>query len=69
MVGTKNGVISKLTGDLLRAGRCDMLNDGAFNPVTEDYRTDVPNPCYCKGQVGEHRLTRWNGSEWVEASQ
>ncbi len=63
----QNGVIETATGDLLRAGFSDFLNDGSFNAGTESYRTDVPFP----GKVrygGDANMHRWSGSEWVEVT-
>jgi hypothetical protein len=57
----KNGVIEKATGDLLRAGHCSFTHD----PATEEYRTDVPEDCYCRYQLAAKKLTRWTGTEWI----
>ena len=58
-----NGVIETSTGDLLRWGYCDFLNDGSFDGATETHKTDVP-----EGSVARKAnisFTNWNGSAWV----
>jgi len=65
----QNGVIETSSGDLLRAGYSDFLNDGSFDSGTETYKTDVPIPAKVKYQSGETQMNRWNGSAWVLVSQ
>ena len=64
-----NGVHETATGDLLRAGFCDFLNDGSFDAATETYRTDVPEPAKVRYHTGLATMHRWNGSAWVEITQ
>ncbi len=66
---TMNGVIETASGDLLRAGFCDFLNDGSFNAGTETNRADVPYPAKVKGNEFGDKFHRWNGSAWVEIDQ
>lgn len=58
-----NGIVNKDNGDLLRAGFADFENDGRFNQLTEEYRTDVPEPWYIKRSQNDE-FHRWNGSSW-----
>lgn len=64
-----NGVILIASGNLIRAGFSDFLNDGSFDPATDSYRTDVPEPplVYRAGTAGQFH--RWDGDEWVLVSQ
>ena len=58
-----NGVIETSSGDLLRMGYCDFLNDGSFDAVTETHKTDVP-----EGSIARKKhvsFTNWNGSAWI----
>jgi len=64
-----NGVIEIATGDLLRGGFCDFENDGSFDSGTESYKTDIPHPCFVRGQEDEAQMHRWNGSAWVLVDQ
>ena len=63
------GVIETSTGDLLRAGYCDFVNDGSFNSGTETQRTDAPHPAKARGDERYANMHRWNGSAWIEVTQ
>ena len=58
-----SGVIETTTGDLLRWGYCNFLNDGSFDAVTETHKTDVPEGSIARKQ--NVSFTNWNGSVWV----
>lgn len=58
-----NGIIEKISGDLLRAGFSDFKNDGSFDVVIELYRTDVPDNPIIK-RPGEGSFHRWTGGNW-----
>lgn len=60
-----NGVIETATGDLLRAGYADFLNDGAFNPAVESYRVDVPEPAFARSRRRNTQIHRWGGVQWT----
>ncbi len=58
------GVIKKVGGDLLRCGYVDFENDGSFDSVNEEIRTDVPFPAVaCDGINAEWH--QWTGTEWI----
>jgi len=64
-----NCIIDTATGDLLRAGFCDFINDGSFDSGNETGRSDSPFPAKIKGAPRNDKFHRWNGSAWVEISQ
>ncbi len=66
---TQCGVIETSTGDLLKAGFCDFVNDGSFDATTQTHRTDVPHPGKVRGDTEWEQMHRWNGSAWVEVPQ
>ena len=63
---TYNVVIETLTGDCLRAGYCDFLNDGSFDPATETILTDVVFPKRIR--VPGDLMDKWTGTEWIEVT-
>ncbi len=69
---TQNGVTETATGDLIRAGFSDFLNDGSFDGATQTYRTDVPVPAKVRGGEDEtmmHRSAGADGTLWTEVAQ
>lgn len=64
-----NGVYETATGDLLRAGFTDFVNDGSFDSGTETNRSDLPFPGKAKGSIHHDKMHRWNGSAWIEVDQ
>ena len=67
----QNGVIDQATGDLLRAGSCDFSNDGSLDPVTEAYRTDVPDVAFVRNDPEESvtEMHRWDGGAFILVPQ
>ncbi len=67
---TMNGVVTIVTGLLLRAGYCDFTTDGSFKPDIEAQHGDVPNPFYILNdplfQPPSDFVTHWNGTGWDE---
>lgn len=62
----RTGVIVTASGLLLRWGvDIDWSAAPGFDPATESYRTDIPDPAYIRDQRGTPGVSRWTGSAWV----
>ena len=74
-MSVQHGVIDKVTGDLLRCGKCNgFATDGSFDAANEEVREDVPFPA----TVRDTKLNResetmhqWDSDaeEWNEVAQ
>lgn len=60
------GVIDTNTGELLRFGRCDFVNDGSFDPQNESVVTSLPDEPKRKNSQYYDTVHVWDGSSWSE---
>lgn len=65
-----NGVVETATGDLLRDGYCNFVNDGGFDAANETQIASPPVPTKIRGDEDETMMHRWTVAlGWHEVAQ